>query len=106
MKHLCFSLLIQSDFKEGLLKKLPPSVIAAHKFGECAYAIVHAPGEKPYGTLNELHEAGFIYNNNDPYLITIMTKGPDRKYLSEIVGNISFLVYNALSKPIQTTKNN
>jgi beta-lactamase class A len=102
--EFCFSLLIQSDFKEGLLKALPPSVVVAHKFGECTYGVIRKPGEKPFETLNELHEAGIVYNGKNPYLITIMTKGADRKYLTEIVGNISSLVYNALSKPEQAKK--
>lgn len=100
--EFCFSLLIQSDFKDGLLKKLPANITVAHKFGECNYAVVHAPGEKPYGNLNELHEAGIIYSDNTPYLISVMTKGADRKSLSDLVGDISSLVYTSLSNKSQT----
>lgn len=82
------NMLAECDFKEGLLKKLPPNVQAAHKFGECRYDDVY-----------ELHESGIIYIGDNAYLITIMTKGADQKNLSDVVANISNLVYTKLSNP-------
>jgi beta-lactamase class A len=81
-------MLAECDFKEGLVKKLPSNVQIAHKFGECRYDDVY-----------ELHESGIIYIGDNAYLITIMTKGPDRKNLSEVIGNISNLVYTKLTAP-------
>lgn len=77
------SLLAQCNFKDGLLKKLPADVKAVHKFGESGYENVR-----------ELHESAIIYLNNNPYLITVMTRGKDQKELSEILSNISEMVYN------------
>lgn len=97
--EFCLSLLSQADFKNGLLKKLPPNTMVAHKFGECTYPVAHAAGEKPYGKLNELHESGVVYTGDATYLITVMSKGENIDQLSELVGNISSVVYNSLTKP-------
>ena len=80
------SLLAQGDFKEGLLKQLPPDVKIAHKFGE-------------YGTEAEkqLHETGIIYAGSDAYLLTIMTKGNDIKLLPEVLSEISKHVYDYMT---------
>jgi hypothetical protein len=81
-------MLAQCDFKEGLVKGLPPNVQVAHKFGECRYDNIY-----------ELHESGIVYVGDNAYLITIMTKGSDRKNLSEVISGISGLVYNKLTAP-------
>ena len=80
------SLLAECNFKEGLLKKLPSSVKAAHKFGESGY-----------GNTYELHESGIIYAGQNTYLITVMTKGKDWKDLSEVISNISNITYGKLN---------
>lgn len=75
-------LLTQCDFKEGLLKDMPQTVKVAHKFGEWNN-----------GKVYELHESGIVYLNNNPYLITIMTKGADYKTLAKTISDISNMVY-------------
>ena len=80
------SLLSECNFKEGLLKKLPQGIKAAHKFGESGYNNTY-----------ELHESGIIYCGPNTYLITIMTKGKDWKTLSEIISNISNIAYNKIN---------
>ena len=96
--EFCFSLLSQSDFKEGLLKKIPAGTVVAHKFGECTYDVVHAAGEKSYGKLSELHESGVIYCGDVSYLLVVMTKGSDTRHLADVIGDVSAVVYNALNK--------
>ncbi len=80
------SLLTECDFKDGLLKGLPANITVAHKFGEF--------GD---GSSYELHESGIVYNGNSPYIITVMTKGPDRTQLKEVISHISAMVYSRLS---------
>jgi len=80
------AMLAECDFKKGLLKKLPEGTKAAHKFGEAGY-----------GNVYELHESGIIYAGKSPYIITIMTKGKNWDELSEIIANISSIVYNKLA---------
>lgn len=85
------NLLTECDFKDGLLKNLPANTQIAHKFGECRYDNVY-----------ELHESGIIYVGENAYLITIMTKGTDRKNLTEFIGHVSGLVYGMLTAPKNT----
>jgi beta-lactamase class A len=77
------ALLSESVFKNGLLKGIPPSVVVAHKYGEFGNRISH-----------ELHESGIVYLDNDPYLITVMTRGTDWNEMSEVVGHISGMIYS------------
>jgi len=79
------SLLAESTFKDGLAKGLPSNIKIAHKFGEW--------GD---GHTFELHESGIIYLDNNPYLITVMTRGNDFAKLSNVIGDISKLTYEKL----------
>ncbi len=82
-------LLTRSDFKDGLIKQLPPNVKVAHKFGEAGQA-----------TGTELHETGIIFIEGKPYQITIMTRGADIKKQAEIISQLSKMVYDRLFVPI------
>jgi beta-lactamase class A len=84
--EFCSSLLTECDFKEGLVKGLPASVNVAHKFGEFSDGVNY-----------ELHESGIVFNGDVPYVITVMTKGPDRKQLAEAIGDISAIVYHNIA---------
>ena len=83
------SLLAQCKFRDGILKKLPPQVKAIHKFGE------YASGDN-----KELHESAIIYIDNTAYIITIMTKGHDFKNLSDLMGQISKMVYDYMNTSV------
>ena len=76
-------LLSQCDFKDGILSGLPPNTRVAHKFGESGNQIV-----------KQLHESAIVYLYNQPYLLTVMTKGNDNKKLSLLIKEISQTVYN------------
>ncbi len=80
------SLLAQCKFKDGILKNLPAGVKAIHKFGE------YSADEN-----KELHESAIIYINNNAYLITIMSKGHDFKKLSDLMGQLSKMVYDYMT---------
>jgi beta-lactamase class A len=84
--EFCNSLLTECDYKDGLLKGIPAKVPVAHKFGEF--------GD---GQSYELHESGIVYIKNNPYIITVMTKGYDRKQLSEVISKVSGMVYRNFS---------
>jgi len=79
-------LLGESDFKDGILKSLPKSIRIVHKFGEAGDA-----NEK------QLHESAIIYLDNNPYLLTIMTKGSDMKKLPDVINQISALIYQNMN---------
>ena len=76
-------LLSQCNFKDGILLGLPPNTRVAHKFGESGTQ-----------TEKQLHESAIVYLDNQPYLLTVMTRGSDNKKLSQMIGEISQTVYN------------
>jgi len=82
------SLLSQSEFKDGIVKKLPPNTLISHKFGERKI--------EPGGVL-QLHDCGIIYQPQRPYLLCIMTRGGNFSKLSAIIADTSDLVYKATS---------
>lgn len=78
-------LLAEAAFKDGILKKLPKPTAVAHKMGEW--------GD---GNTVELHDCGIVYVENNPYIITVMTRGTDMEKLSETIANISRMTYDAM----------
>lgn len=78
-------LLAEAAFKDGILKKLPKPTAVAHKMGEW--------GD---GNTVELHDCGIVYVENNPYIITVMTRGHDMEKLSETIANISRMTYDAM----------
>jgi beta-lactamase class A len=83
--ELALSILSKSTFKEGIMKSIPDKITVAHKFGEY--------NDGPY---KELHEAGIIYVNNNPYLLTIMSKGNDIKTMPSFLGDVAKIIHNKL----------
>ncbi len=78
-------LLSQCEFKDGIVKGLPAHTRIAHKFGESGTNID-----------KQLHESGIVYLDNKPYLLTIMTRGKENKKLSQVLGEISQVIYNSM----------
>jgi len=91
------SLLTKSVFTEGIVRGIPNSKLPiAHKFGES-------------GTTKnkELHESALLYINNQPYLITIMTRGKDYvgyPKLADVIQRIAHIIYTYLAKNISSFK--
>lgn len=83
--EMALSMLSKSTFKEGIMQSMPDKVTVAHKFGEY--------NDGPY---KELHEAGIVYVNNNPYLLTVMTKGNDIKTMPSFLGDIARIIHNKL----------
>lgn len=84
-------LLSKSEYKDGLVSGVPADVLVAHKFGE-----------KPNYASNEkqLHDCGIIYNDKEPYLLCIMSRGNNYKQMSNFIKEISNFFY------LQVAKNN
>jgi len=76
------SVLSQSSFSQGIVNGIPHEIKVAHKFGET--------GNK---TEAQLHETAIVYIGNDPYLITIMTKGKNVQRLPEVLSDLSKITY-------------
>ena len=78
-------LLGKCNFKNGIVSSIPSSTKIAHKFGESGDSVEQ-----------QLSESAIIYLNDNPYIITIMTKGKDYKQLPLIIKEISASVYQSM----------
>ena len=79
------NLLVQSDYKDGILKGVDPKIKVAHKFGE-----------RQDGGVSQLHEFGIVYLKDRNYLLGVMTKGKDIKQLAEVISNISKITFEGI----------
>jgi beta-lactamase class A len=81
-------LLTKAEFKQGLVDTLPKKVQVAHKFGE-----------RELGSgIHQLHDCGIVYYPNRPYLLCVMTKGPNFNDLAITIQQISAKIYSELVK--------
>ena len=80
-------LLSQSKFKDGLVAGVPRSVTVAHKFGERQLS---GDSEKQF------HDCGIVYYPGHPYLICIMSRGPDSAKLIGTIRDVSSFIYNKM----------
>lgn len=84
MSEKALDLLTQSDFKDGLVAGVPAGTLVAHKFGE----LLLNEG------LSQLHDCGIVYYPRHPYVLSVMTRGPDSKELKATIAEISRLIYS------------
>jgi len=89
-------LLTKSNFKQGLVTRLPEEVKVAHKFGE------HQDTNNNY---KQLHDCGIIYYPGYPYLICVMTRGNNFEDLTKVLQDVSFGVYQEIDVQIQRDGN-
>jgi hypothetical protein len=82
-------LLAKSKFNGGISRLLPSGTIVAHKFGEC--------GRDDDMTFSE---SAIIYLKNNPYLLTIMTKGSLLQDQTDLVSELSGEVFRFMSNYI------
>jgi hypothetical protein len=81
------SLLTQTSYREGLPKYLPKNLTIASKFGE----------RYDEEQMQNFHEAGIVYLDGNPYLISIMTKGPKKEDLHSMVADMSLITYKFMT---------
>ncbi len=86
--EFALSMLTESTFTQGLMEGIPTGIKVAHKFGEM--------GEVVTGMPHQLHESGIVFLNDDPYLLTVMTRGNDVKLLPEVIAEVSKRVYGSM----------
>lgn len=80
-------LMIESEFKDGIVAGIPSGIPVAHKFGE-----------REVGAVSQLHDCGIVYVPNQPYILCVMTRGSDIAQLEDIIENVSRIVYDAVVK--------
>jgi beta-lactamase class A len=83
------TLLSRSEFRAGLVAGVPPGVAVAHKFGE--------KSDPATGTA-QLHDCGIVYYPNNPYLLCVMSRGPDFEVLDDLITSVSRLVYREVAR--------
>ena len=86
-------LLIESDFKSGIVSRIPHDISVAHKFGERTEV-------KPDNSisLRQLHDCGIVYYPNHPYFLCIMTEGSQFSQLEEAIQTASYSIYQYVAK--------
>ena len=78
------NLLSECRFKDGIAKKLPPGTIVAGKFGE-----------RGINEVMDFSESAIVYKGNNPYSLTIMTKGTSVEQQTELISELSEEVYRS-----------
>jgi len=76
--------LSKSEFKTGLVSGVPQGVKVSHKFGEKSDA---------REGIVQLHDCGIVYYPRHPYLLCVMTKGPNFELLDDVIANISQITF-------------
>lgn len=79
-------ILSKSEFRTGLVAGVPPNVTVSHKFGEKSEAD---------GTV-QLHDCGIIYYPQHPYLLCVMSQGPNFEVLDDVIAEISRISYTTV----------
>jgi beta-lactamase class A len=85
--QFALDLLSQSTYKDGLVAGVPADIRVANKFG---YYIVSKEE-------TQLHDCGIVYHPLGPYVLCVMTSGPDIKSEAASIAEISKTVYDAVS---------
>jgi len=87
LSEKALKILSETDFKDGLVSGVPPSVKVAHKFGE-----------REFLDRKQLHDCGIIYYPSHPYLLCVMTRGDNLASLAKNIADISRLVYDEVDR--------
>lgn len=85
MSEKALQLLSREDFPFGITAGVPKGVTVAAKFGEIESRKI--TGER------QLHEFGIVYHPKGAYILGVMTRGSDLSRQTEIIRDISALVY-------------
>ncbi len=84
------SILSKAVFSDGLVAGVPAGTVVAHKFGE------HINSTSEQVSSIELHDCGYIYAKQGPYLLCIMTRGKTLDGVQSTISGISKLIYSYL----------
>jgi len=89
LSEWALDILSKSEFRTGLVSGVPPSVKVSHKFGE--------KSDSSEGTV-QLHDCGIIYYPHHPYLLCVMSKGPNFELLDDVIAEISRIAYTEVDR--------
>jgi len=77
----------KSEFRTGLVAGVPSNVTVSHKFGE--------KSDAKDGTV-QLHDCGIIYYPQHPYLLCVMSQGPNFEFLDDVIAGISRISFTTV----------
>lgn len=84
--EFAMELMADCKFKDGMVRGLPDHFKLVHKFGEWDNQVSF-----------ELHESGILYINDEPYLLTVLTRGNGRKNLPLAIASLTKSIVESLS---------
>jgi beta-lactamase class A len=82
-------ILSKSEFGTGLKAGVPQTIKVAHKFGE--------KSDASDGTV-QLHDCGIVYYPKNPYLLCVMSKGPNFQLLDDVIAQISRITFSEVEQ--------
>lgn len=85
------SLMSQTSFSVGIAAGVPNNTPVAHKFGE--REVIDMDTKKVVSA--ELHDCGIVYNSDRPYILCVMTEGAAYDHLTNILSDISKIIYES-----------
>lgn len=90
-------MLSEVEYKSGVVAGVPAGLKVSHKFGERELFVSKSQ-------VKQLHDCGIVYYPERPYLLCVMTRGDDFKELSDVISNVSGIVYNKVKDSISQAK--
>lgn len=91
MSEFALSLLAHSEFDYGIRGGVRDKTTVANKFGT-----------REHLGSSQLHDCGIVYYPGQPYILCMMTRGPDENRLSAIIQSVSRIVFDEMSSQIET----
>ncbi|MCF7860262.1 class A beta-lactamase-related serine hydrolase [Patescibacteria group bacterium] len=82
MSDKALRLMSLSQYKQGLRADIPEYITISHKFGE-----------RIFDDIKQLHDCGVIYQNKNPYLLCVMTRGQNFNDMSLAIQELSNTSY-------------
>ena len=87
LSEWALEVLTRTEFTAGIVSGIPTGIPVAHKFGEKSDAETG---------LAQLHDCGIIYYPQNPYLLCIMSKGPNFEILDDTIRGVSRVVFDEI----------
>lgn len=81
-------ILTKTVFPYALIRDLPSSIPVSHKYG-----VFNLPKNNDGIEMQELHDCGIVYRFDNPYLLCMMTQGPDQKLLADFMATVSKTIF-------------
>lgn len=82
-------LMTKSTFDKGIVAGVPKDIKVANKFGE--RTSINTTTNRVAKV--ELHDCGIVYRKDRPYILCIMTEGSNFEDLTQIISDISSILY-------------